>query len=99
MIATNRDFHAAIAAAAQNPYYQTLFLRLLDEGRRMLRLYYRSFHDQLPAEYVTEHDQIIAAIAARDVQAADLIAQTHANQIVAQIQKMFATDRRQTITL
>ena len=99
MISTNRDFHAAIAAAAQNPYYQGLFLRLLDEGRRMLRLYYRSFQDQLPAEYVTEHDQIIAAIAARDIETADRLAQGHANQIVGQIQKMIASDRRQTIAL
>lgn len=99
MIATNRDFHAAIAAAAQNTYYEGLFLRLLDEGRRILRLYYQSYHDQLPKEYVTEHEDIIAAIAARDIERADSLALIHANQIVTQIQRLIASDRRQKITL
>jgi len=34
MIATNREFHAEIARAGRNPYYESLCLRLLDEGRR-----------------------------------------------------------------
>lgn len=99
MIATNRDFHAAIASAAQNAYYEGLFLRLLDEGRRILRLYYRSFHDQLPQQYVAEHENIIAAIAARDIPRSDALAQEHANQIVGHIQRLIASDRRQTIQL
>ena len=99
MISTNRDFHAAIAAAARNTYYEALFLRLLDEGRRILRLYYQSYHDQLPKEYVTEHEDIIAAIAARDIEAADRLALVHANQIVTQIQRFIASDRRQKIAL
>jgi len=99
MIATNRDFHAAIASAAQNVFYEGLFLRLLDEGRRILRLYYRSFQDQLPHQYVAEHDSIIAAIAARDITKSDALAQEHANQIVGHIQRMIASDRRQSITL
>lgn len=99
MIATNREFHAAIGRAARNTYYEGLFLRLLDEGRRILRLYYRSFHDQLPQQYVTEHEDIIAAIAARDVEKSDALALVHANQIVRQIQSLIASDRRQTIRL
>ncbi|MFZ1470544.1 MAG: GntR family transcriptional regulator [Paracoccaceae bacterium] len=99
MIATNRDFHAAIAAAARNVYYEGLFLRLLDEGRRILRLYYRSFQDQLPRQYVTEHEEIIAAIAAQDLDLADTLARGHANQIVSQIQRLISSDRRQDITL
>lgn len=99
MIATNRDFHAAIAAAAQNTYYEGLFLRLLDEGRRILRLYYQSYQDRLPQEYVTEHEDIIAAIADRDIEAADRLALVHANQIVTQIQRLIASDRRQHIKL
>jgi len=99
MIATNRDFHAAIAVAGRNTYYEGLFLRLLDEGRRILRLYYSSFDDQLPQQYVTEHEDIIAAIAARDLSAADTIASNHADQIVKQIQKLVSHDRRQKIAL
>ncbi len=32
MIATNREFHAVIARAGRNPYYESLCLRLLDEA-------------------------------------------------------------------
>lgn len=99
MIATNRDFHAAIAEAGRNPYYTGLFCRLLDEGRRILRIYYSSFQDRLPQRYVVEHEDIIAAIAARDVAAADRLASAHADQIVRQIQDMIARDRRQSVPL
>lgn len=99
MIATNRDFHAAIAEAGRNPYYTGLFCRLLDEGRRILRIYYSSFDDHLPRRYVDEHDDMIAAIEARDVAAADRLATAHADQIVRQIQDMMARDRRQPIAL
>lgn len=99
MIATNRDFHAAIAVAAHNPYYEALFCRLLDEGRRILRLYYQSFDDRLPERYVAEHDEMIAAIVARDIDAADKIARGHADQIVQQIRALIHTDRRRDIVL
>lgn len=99
MISTNRDFHAAIAEAGRNPYYLSLFCRLLDEGRRILRLYYSSFEDRLPPRYSGEHDALIDAIARRDVEAADRLATEHADQIVHQIQRMISRDRRQTIAL
>lgn len=99
MIATNRDFHAAIAEAGRNPYYTSLSCRLLDEGRRILRLYYSSFQDRLPHRIVVEHEEMIAAIEARDVEAADRLAKAHADQIVHQIQELFAGDRRQAIAL
>lgn len=99
MVAINRDLHAAIAEAGRNPYYTTLTLRLLDEGRRILRLYYQSFDDRLPREYVDEHEAIIAAIAARDVELCDRMAHAHADQIVRQIQQLFARDERQDIPL
>ena len=99
MIASNRAFHASIAEAGRNPYFEGLFKRLLDEGRRILRLYYSSFEDKLPVEYVREHEDIIAAIAARDVARADHLASLHADQIVRQIQHMIADDRRTKIVL
>ncbi len=46
-----------------------------------------------------EHEDIIAAIEARDVDAADRLASAHADQIVHQIQDMMARDRRQQIAL
>ncbi|MCD7061426.1 GntR family transcriptional regulator [Pelagibacterium xiamenense] len=96
MIATNRDFHVAIAEAGGNRYYIDLFSRLLDEGRRILRLYYSSFNDELPRRYVTEHEDMIDAIAAGDVVRADALAIAHADQIVQQIQSYIAADWRTT---
>lgn len=99
MIATNRQFHAAIAEAGRNPYYCGLFVRLLDDGRRLLRLYYQSFDDRLPEEYVHEHEEMIDAIASGDVARADSLARAHADQIVRQIQRLVAADNRQDIPL
>jgi len=99
MIGTNRDFHAAIAVAGRNPYYLGLFVRLLDDGRRLLRLYYQSFNDRPPASVITEHEDIIAAITARDVETSDRLAKAHADQIVRQIQKLLSLDQRQDIGL
>jgi len=96
MIATNRDFHVAVAASGRNRYYLDLFTRLLDEGRRILRLYYQSFNDSLPRQYVDEHEQMIAAIAARDAAECDRLAAAHADQIVRQIRSYIAADRRIT---
>lgn len=96
MITTNRDFHVAIAEAGRNPYYTQLFTRLMDEGRRILKLYYYpTFEPRLPHPYVLDHEAILGAIAARDVALCDRLARDHADQIVRQIQDMVARDRRQ----
>ncbi|MEQ1771055.1 MAG: GntR family transcriptional regulator [Devosia sp.] len=100
MIATNRDFHVVIAEAGGNPYFTGLFTRLLDEGRRILRLYYyRSFNDHLPRRYVREHDAIIAAVEARDASLCEQLAAEHADQIVSQIQSYIARDRTRELVL
>ncbi len=100
MIGSNRDFHASIAEAGGNPYFTGLFTRLLDEGRRILRLYYyKSFDDHLPRQYVEEHDAIIAAIESRDAALCDRLAAEHAEQIVRQIQNYIARDRIKELVL
>ena len=100
MIAANRDFHVAIAEAGRNPYYLGLFVRLLDEGRRILRLYYySSFKPEAPHPYTREHDAIIAAIQARDIALCDELGRKHADQIVDQIRNMISRDLRQEIRL
>ena len=99
MIATNAAFHAAIAEAGRNPYFNGLFSRLLDEGRRFLRLYYQSYDDRLPQQFVDEHEDMIAAIAARDTLAAERLGRDHADQIIQQIQKLMIGDKRLEIAL
>jgi DNA-binding GntR family transcriptional regulator len=99
MIEANREFHVAIAELAGNAYYTAFFARLLDEGRRILRLYYRTFDDRLPRQYVDEHEEMIAAIEARDVERSDKLAIKHAEQIVRQIQDYIARDLGQPIDL
>ncbi|KRB61972.1 AsnC family transcriptional regulator [Rhizobium sp. Root708] len=99
MIATNAALHSAIADAGRNPYFTGLFNRLLDEGRRILRLYYQSYGDRLPKQFVDEHEDMIAAIAARDAEAADRLAKAHAEQIVKQIQTFFSRNERIDIAL
>lgn len=99
MIASNRDFHAVIADAGRNFYYAGLFKRLLDDSRRILRLYYQSYEDRLPQQFVDEHERIIEAILARDLDAADLHSKAHADQIMRHIQDIFARDQRQQISL
>lgn len=99
MIATNAAFHNAIAEAGRNPYFNELFSRVLDEGRRLLRLYYRSYADRLPRAFVEEHEAIVAAVAAGDAEAADRLARDHAEKIVAQIERLLAHDDPLDLTL
>lgn len=99
MIQTNRDFHVAIAVAGGNSYFTALFTRLLDEGRRILRLYYQSFDDVLPRRFVDEHETMVAAIEAGDADLADKLSARHAAQIVAQIQSYIARDTTTSIDL
>jgi len=99
MISANREFHIAIAEAGRNPYFTQLFSRLLDEGRRILRLYYQSFDDRLPRQYVDEHSAMVAAVEAQDADEADKLASAHAAQIVRQIQAYIARDTASGIDL
>ncbi|GAK70025.1 putative GntR family transcriptional regulator [Agrobacterium rubi TR3 = NBRC 13261] len=99
MISTNRDFHLAIAYAGGNRHYAELFTRLLDEGRRILRLYYSSFNDVLPRHYVSEHEDMIQAIIERNVDKADKLAVVHADQIVEQIRSYITADTRQSVDI
>lgn len=99
MIQANRDFHVAIAEAGGNSYFTGLFQRLLDEGRRILRIYYRSFEDRLPKQYVEEHSHMVEAIEAGDAARADALAAEHAAQIVRQIQSYIDRDTVSKISL
>ena len=99
MIEANRAFHVSIAEAGGNPYYTQFFLRVLDEGRRLLRLYYQAFDDQLPQEYSDEHEQMILAIEAGDVALCDKLGRAHADQIVSKIRELLVKDTRDNVEL
>lgn len=81
MIERNHDFHVAVSDASQNRYLSEFNSRLLDEGRRYLRLYFRSFNDILPTEFSDEHYQIIHAIEVQDEERAEREAHAHSLQV------------------
>jgi DNA-binding GntR family transcriptional regulator len=99
MIESNRDFHVAVAEAGGNVYFTTFFAKLLDQGRRILRLYYSSFDDRLPRKYVVDHEEMVAAIEQRDAALADRLAAKHAEQIVRQIQSYLSRTTTTGISL
>lgn len=78
MSAANKAFHMAVAGAARNRYLAGQYGALLDEGRRLLHVY---FGHLATARYgnplAEEHHRMIEAIAARDAAAADRLAQVH----------------------
>lgn len=81
MIAQNVVFHGAIAAAGRNRILADTYRRILGEGRRSLRLYYRSYGDTLPEELCHAHDAQIEAIAARDENLAERLGHEHAEEV------------------
>jgi DNA-binding GntR family transcriptional regulator len=81
MSATNKDFHMAIARAGRNPYMTALYDKLLDEGRRILHLHFDYIERTHDGKLLTEeHEEMIAAIRAKDVDRADKLAHEHTRQ-------------------
>ena len=81
MIESNRDYHMAIAEAGGNPYFTSLYTRLLDEGRRMLHLHFaiEAERDALDDKsVVAEHAAITRAIKQRDADLTEQLALEHA---------------------
>ena len=91
MIETNRDFHKAIAEAGKNRHFTWLYTRLLDEGRRTLRVYFHSLNDALPEDIAQEHDGIVDAIERRDPDLAETLAHEHAEQVTNRILSYLGT--------
>ena len=81
MIAQNAELHLAMSAAGRNRILTDTYRRILDEGRRTLRLYFRSYGDTLPESLCDAHDAQIAAIAAQDAEAAERLAHEHAQEV------------------
>lgn len=81
MILSNRDFHISIAKAGNNKYLEHNYRQLLDDGRRSLRLYFKSYDDALPKDMLDGHEQIINAIYAQDVDLAEHLAHEHTKEM------------------
>lgn len=81
MIQKNMDFHLAVAEASRNQYLYDAYKKLLVSGRRMLRLYYQSYDDDLPPELPASHDRIIEAIEKQDLDLAEELARKHAEEV------------------
>lgn len=82
MSETNKTFHMAIAAAGKNTYMAGFYERLLNEGRRILHLHFDYIERTRDGRLLTdEHEEMIDAIRARDVERADRLAHDHTRQL------------------
>lgn len=81
MIAQNAKLHLAMSAAGRNRILTDTYRRILDEGRRTLRLYFRSYGDTLPESLCDAHDAQIEAIQAQDLGRVERLAHEHAEEV------------------
>lgn len=78
MLATNKAFHMAVAAAARNRYLANQYAALLDEGRRLMRLYFLQLdHDYEGNPLADDHHQMVEAIERREADRAEHLARVH----------------------
>ena len=80
MSEANKSFHMAIAEAGRNPYLIAFYERLLDQGRRMLHMHFEFLERTNGYLLTDEHDDMIAAIKAKNVERADALAHAHTRQ-------------------
>lgn len=81
MSEANKEFHMAIAAAGRNPYMAAFYERLLNQGRRILHLHFDYIERGNDGYLLTdEHNEMLKAIEARDVERADALAHAHTRQ-------------------
>ncbi len=83
-ILINRDFHAAIGRASRNPYFSSLYQRLLDEGVRLLHMY-TQYPDGVTGFklHSADHQALVDAITAGDADSAEEAAHRHVQQFDA----------------
>ena len=81
MSEANKEFHMAIAAAGRNPDMAAFYERLLNQGRRILHLHFDYIERGNDGYLLTdEHNEMLKAIEARDVERADALAHAHTRQ-------------------
>lgn len=81
MSEANKAFHMAIAHAGRNPYLASFYERLLNQGQRMLHLHFEYLERTHDGYLLTdEHQLMLNAIAAKNVDLADELAHAHTRQ-------------------
>jgi DNA-binding GntR family transcriptional regulator len=81
MSEANKKFHMAIANAGRNPYLASFYERLLNQGQRMLHLHFEYLERTHDGYLLTdEHQLMLDAIKAKDVDRADKLAHAHTRQ-------------------
>ncbi|WP_027997400.1 GntR family transcriptional regulator [Sinorhizobium arboris] len=81
MSEANKQFHMAIARAGKNPYLASFYERLLNQGQRMLHLHFEYLERTHEGYLLTdEHNQMLEAIRAKNVDLADELAHAHTRQ-------------------
>lgn len=83
MTESNYAFHMAIARAGKNTYYTNFYGRILDEGRRILHFHlaFMRLDPEMTVERLAMgHTEMVHAIEAHDLDAAERAAHEHALQ-------------------
>lgn len=97
MSEANKQFHMAIAYAGKNAYLASFYERLLNQGQRMLHLHFEYLERGGDGYLLTdEHDLMLEAIRAKNVELADELAHAHTRQFqdnfIAFLRENYTTD-------
>lgn len=97
MSEANKQFHMAVAYAGKNAYLASFYERLLNEGQRMLHLHFEYLERGGDGYLLTdEHDLMLDAIRAKNVELADELAHAHTRQFqdnfIAFLRENYTTD-------
>jgi DNA-binding GntR family transcriptional regulator len=90
IVRNNRRFHLEIALIGENQWYHDWLANILDQGQRVMRLYMRLKDERVPAAGLAYHHALIAAIARKDVEAADAAAMADAQIVRDEISRQIA---------
>jgi DNA-binding GntR family transcriptional regulator len=81
MSEANKQFHMAVAHAGKNPFLASFYERLLNQGQRMLHLHFEYLERTHEGYLLTdEHQLMLDAIKAKNVELADELAHAHTRQ-------------------
>jgi DNA-binding GntR family transcriptional regulator len=97
MSEANKQFHMAVAHAGKNAYLASFYERLLNQGQRMLHLHFEYLERTGDGYLLTdEHELMLEAIRAKNVDLADELAHAHTRQFqdnfIAFLRENYTTD-------